>query len=387
MPPSTKRDYYQVLGVERNASGDEIKKAYRALAKKHHPDKNKGDKESEALFKEASEAYEVLSDGEKRQRYDRHGHEGVQFGPGGFNWNHFSHANEFEDLFGDILGSIFGGSFGGRGGGRESQRGRDLRMTAEISLEQAVQGTKLDLEVTRLELCGTCTGTGARKGSKPKTCPRCQGRGVIRISHGFLTMQSACDVCGGGGTTIDDPCEDCGGRGRVNRRAKVEVRVPPGVHDGTRLRVTGQGEAGPPGSPRGDLYVDLSVKAHEIFQREGDDLICDFPISFPQAVLGTDVTVPTFYGEAELKIPSGTPSHKVFKVANQGMPILGRGDRRGDLYVRAVIQVPRKVSADERKLLEQLAALHAENVASGQKSLFDRVREGLEQVKREIMGE
>lgn len=381
-----KADYYEILGVSRTADAAEIKKAYRALAKKYHPDRNRDDAEAERRFKEASEAYEVLSDPEKRARYDRHGHEGVNFGPGGFNWNHFTHGADVEDLLGDIMGAFFG-----MGGGRSRrggpQRGRDLRTEVELSLEEAAHGTQVELELTRLEACETCNGSGVKSGSKPRTCPTCGGAGAVRISNGLFAMQTSCNRCGGAGQIIEDPCNDCAGRGRVNRRAQRKIRIPAGVDTNTRMRVPGEGEAGSTGAPRGDLYVDLVIKPHDIFERQGDDLICDFPISFAQAVLGTEVRIPSFWGDHTLTIPPGTPTHHLFKVENHGMPIYGRHDRRGNLYVRVVVQIPKKISARERELIKELAEINAEQIASGQKGLLERLMEGIEKVKRDLMGE
>jgi molecular chaperone DnaJ len=389
---ASKRCYYEVLGVSREATSIEIKNSFRKLAKAHHPDLNKGNEEAAEKFKEASEAYEILSDQEKRGRYDQYGHEGVNFGPGGFGSGDFTHFSDIADLFGGSLGDILGSLFGGgaaasgrrRGGG---QRGRDLRRVEELTLEEAFTGVEREIEITRLEPCETCRGNGCRKGTNPKTCSACRGAGAVRIQQGFLAVQMPCKSCGGAGTVISDPCPDCAGRGRQNRRATVKVKIPAGVDNGLRLRVTGEGEAGEGGGPRGDLYVDIEVKAHAHFEREGDDLACDVPVSYPQVALGAKLSIPTIDGsEVDLDIPSGSQSHQVIKIAKRGMPKLGQADRVGDLYARVVVKTPRRLSQEEKDLLERLAVLHNESVGGGDRSFFGRVREGLGHLKKDILG-
>ncbi len=386
----SKRDYYEILGVSKEASPEEIKKAYRNVAKKHHPDKNQGDKASEEKFKEACEAYEVLSEPEKRSNYDRFGHQGVKFGQGGFNYENFSHAGDFED----ILGSLFGGMFGGGGGGRtagarrnRAEKGRDLKVSVTIDLEDAFRGKDTEIALTRLENCETCAGTGAKPGTSSKTCARCKGAGAVRFQQAFFSINTTCDVCHGEGTVVESPCEGCSGRGRVNQRTRVKLRIPVGVDTGTLVRVSGEGEVGPNNGPRGDLYIEMRVKPHEVFQREGDDLVCDAPISFSQAALGDDIEVPGLVDETnKLTIPAGTQSHSLFKISGKGMPLPNDPRRRGDLYVRAVAVTPERLTERERELLRELAEINNQNPA-GSKGIFAGLKENLSGLKREVFGE
>src|SRR5579864_7823797 len=319
----TKRDYYEVLGVERTVSIEEIKKAYRKLAVKYHPDKNPGDKAAEEKFKELSEAYEILSDSDKRALYDQHGHAafdrragGFARGAGGFH----DPFDIFREVFGGGGGSIFDDLFGGgRSDPTQPQRGEDLRYDMEITFEEAAHGAEKEITVTKPDRCDVCNGTGAESGSKSKTCPTCGGRGQVISSRGIFSIAQTCPRCEGAGKVIEKPCKACQGSGRRERPSKIKLRIPPGVDTGSRLRSTGNGEAGMRGAPSGDLYVVLHVKPHEIFQREGDDLICDVPISFVQAALGAEIEVPTLVGTTHIKVPSGTQPGTTFRLKGKGM--------------------------------------------------------------------
>lgn len=377
-----KRDYYEILGVQRNATGDEIKKAYRKLALKYHPDRNPGDKEAEEAFKAAAEAYEVLSDSGKRARYDRFGHEGVRqdFGGGGFSWDYFTHFTDLEDIlggFGDLLGSFFGASTGRRGQ-RRVFRGRDLRVDLEITLEEVLSGKESEIEITRLETCEHCRGTGARAGTSPKTCPRCHGSGQVAYSRGFFRVSAACDYCAGEGTYIDSPCPDCDGRGRVNRRVKIKIAVPPGIEQGTQLRLPGEGEAGVRGGPRGDLYAAVSVKDHSVFEREGDTLLCTTSITFSQAALGDTIPIPTLDGETTLDVPAGCQTHRRFRIKGHGLPRLRGGGERGELIVQVVVRTPTDLDHEQKELFRRLAELGDEKMPVGAKGFFEKVKDFLD---------
>ena len=376
-----KRDYYEVLGVGRDASPDDIKKAYRKVAKQLHPDKNPGNKEAEEKFKEACEAYEVLSDADKKARYDRYGHEGVRFGGGGFSYDQFTHFNDFEDIFSSFFGGLFGGGRGARGGRQPGPEcGRDLKVAVKIDLEDAVNGKDAEIALTRLETCQDCGGSGAKAGSRPKTCPRCKGAGAVRIQQAFFSINTTCDVCRGEGDVIDSPCTACSGRGRINERGRVKVRIPPGVDSGTLVRVPGEGEVGPRNGPRGDLYIEIHVKPHSVFHREGDDLICEIPVSFAQAALGDELDVPTPYGDTKLTVPAGTQSHASFRIRGKGMPRPQDAGSKGDLYVRVLVRTPTSLSDRERELFQELADLNSEKLTKG-KNLFDRAKEVVDAIR------
>ena len=361
----TKRDYYEVLGVERGASDEEIKKSYRKLAIKYHPDKNPGDKTAEEKFKELGEAYEVLCEPQKRAAYDRFGHNAFDpraragGGAGGFH----DPFEVFREVFGGGGGeSIFETFFGvDRDDPTKPQRGEDLRYDLEMTLEEAAQGCDRELTVNRLEACEVCQGQGCEPGSKLKTCTTCGGHGQVIVARGFISIRQACPHCQGAGRMLEKPCRRCQGTGLRERPSQVKIRIPPGVDTGTRLRSTGNGEAGRRGGPRGDLYVFLHVKAHEIFHREGDDLICEVPISFVEAALGADVAVPTLHGKAQIKVPPGTQNGTVFRLKSKGMPNL-QGYDSGDLHVRVVIEVPTHLNNVQRAKLEEFAALCDANV-------------------------
>jgi molecular chaperone DnaJ len=361
----SKRDYYEVLGVTRTATEIEIKRAYRTLAVKHHPDKNPGDEHAEEKFKEASEAYSVLSDAQKRSAYDRFGHQGVGAGAAGFDPG-FSNIEDIFDLFG------FGDMFGQRGGRRTTvQRGADLRYDLEITLEDAASGKDEKLRIPRLETCGTCDGSGAEKGSKPEPCIACGGSGQTRYQQGFFSVMRTCPNCAGKGSIIKNPCKECSGAGRVEKEKSLEIKIPAGVETGSRLRVNGEGEAGVAGGPAGDLFVVVHVAEHDSFERQGANLYSAVPITFAQAALGTEIKVKTLNGEEDLKVPAGTQTGSVFRIKGQGMPVLGaRG--KGDLFVAVTLVTPKSLTKEQRKLLEQLADI--EDTEFADESFMDKVR-------------
>ena len=364
------RDYYEILGLERDATAEAIKKAYRRLALKYHPDKNPGDPEAEERFKEAAEAFSVLSDPEKRARYDRYGRAGLgrDAGFSGFDSEVFA---DFGDILGDLFG--FGGIFGG--GRRRSgpPPGNDLRYELELDFEQAVLGHEARIQVPRLERCGTCGGSGAQGKSGIETCPQCGGRGQVAFQQGFFTIARTCGTCGGAGRRIVKPCPKCQGRGRVPAERTLTVKIPPGVGDGTRMRLAGEGEAGAGGGAPGDLYVFLRVRPHPRFIRDGNHLVYDAPISFAQAALGTRLTIPLIGGgEAEVVVPAGTQPGATFRVHGKGVVSLD-GSGRGDLIVVARVRTPERLTAEQRELLERLAALDGDDV--GERGLFDRVKD------------
>ncbi|MGC1120960.1 MAG: molecular chaperone DnaJ [Candidatus Methanofastidiosia archaeon] len=366
------RDHYEVLGVPKSATQEEIKKAYRRLARKYHPDVNPNKAEAEEKFKELSEAYEVLMDSEKRRMYDQYGHEGVKssFGGRGFQWSDFSHYSDLEDLFGsffggDIFGRGFGDSifdtFGGRR--RGSPRGADIRVDVEITLEDVATGVEREVRVTRKENCPQCDGTGARSRDGIKVCPECNGTGQIQnvSQHAFIRTVSitTCSKCRGRGRIVENPCEKCKGSGLVMRAKKISVRIPPGVESGTRFRMNGEGDMGRGG--RGDLFVDVHVKPHPLLERRGNNLYCELPISFAQAALGTKVQIPTLSSSAEITIPPGTQSESVFRLRGQGLPSLNYGGK-GNLHCRVRIKVPDKLTPEQKKLIEQLAETFDEDM-------------------------
>lgn len=366
-----KRDFYEVLGVSRQASGDEIKKSYRRLAMKYHPDRNKDDADAEAKFKEAKEAYEVLSDSDRRATYDQFGHEGLRgagAGGGGFS------AEGFGDIFGDVFGDIFGG---GRRSRSQMFRGADLGYELKLDLERAVSGDSVTIEVPTQVICDTCGGSGAAKGSEPVTCTTCGGVGQVRVQQGFFSIQQTCPTCKGVGTIIADPCKACNGRGRIAKTKKLSVKVPAGVDDGDRIRLAGEGEAGRNGGPPGDLYVEIRVAPHKIFERDGPDLSCEVPVSIATAALGGEVEMPTLDGHVSLKIPSGTQSGKVFRLRGKGVTTV-REPHRGDLFVRVVVETPVNLTDEQQKLLRRFDEL----VVSGGDKHSPRAGGWLDTVKR-----
>jgi molecular chaperone DnaJ len=358
---ATKQDYYELLGINRSASPDELKKAYRKLAMKYHPDRNQGDAAAEAKFKEVSEAYEVLSDAKKRQQYDQFGHDGLKssFGPGGFDFGRdFTHGADLQDILGSIFGGggggIFDDFFGGgrRRGGRPGgpQPGADLRFDIEIDFEEAAFGSEREITLPVSVECETCTGSGVTPGSKRETCRQCGGQGSVISGGGFFQVRQTCPVCGGQGTLVTDPCGKCSGSGRVKTRKRITLKIPRGVETGSRLRLAGKGEGGVRGGPAGDLYVVIRVKPHAVFRRREDDLFCEIPVAFEVLALGGDIQVPTIDGFARLKIAAGTETGKVFRLRNKGMPNV-EGYGRGDLHVQIMPEVPVKLNGKQKKAL------------------------------------
>jgi molecular chaperone DnaJ len=376
MQTTQKRDYYEVLGVARDASVSDIKKAYRRLAVQHHPDRNPGDADAEEKFKEAAEAYSVLSDDDKRARYDRFGHQGLG-GAGGFGGVDPSQFTDFADILGDLFGfgDLFGG--GGRRRGSRAARGSDLRYDYEISFEEAVSGKDAEIEVARTINCRSCEGSGATPGSEPVTCTPCGGRGQVRYSQGFFTVARTCPQCGGAGRVITDPCIDCHGAGRTRSSESLSVRIPAGVDTGTRLRVAGSGEDGIGGGPPGDLYVFIHVRPHPRFIRRDYDIHSERVLSFTQAALGAELEVETVHGTEKLKIPAGTQPEQRFRLKGKGVPFV-EGSGRGDHWVHVQIHVPAKLSDRQRQLLEELAGLEGENPPQRQ-GMFSRMKDFLSQ--------
>jgi molecular chaperone DnaJ len=366
-----KRDYYEVLGVNRDASEDEIKKAYRKLAMQHHPDRNPDNPKAEEKFKEAKEAYEVLSSEDKRAAYDRFGHQGVEAGAG-----MGAGAGGFADAFGDIFSEIFGG-----GRARSNvYRGADLRYNLEISLEEAARGTETKIRIPTLETCETCGGSGAKAGTEPVTCPTCQGQGQVRIQQGFFSLQQSCPRCSGTGKIIRDPCGTCSGAGRVRRQKTLSVKIPAGVDEGDRIRLTGEGEAGVNGGPPGDLYVVVRLKPHQVFQREDSDLHCEMPISFTTAALGGEIEIPTLEGSAKIKIPPETQTGKVFRLRGKGIKGV-RSQSYGDLMCHVVVETPVSLTPRQKELLMELEAINQEEAGRHNpkaKSWFEKVKEFFE---------
>ena len=365
---AAKRDYYDVLGVSRNVGSDELKKAYRKIALKCHPDRNPGDKESEERFKEASEAYQILSDPERRAQYDRFGH--AAFEQGGFGGFDFS-ASGFEDIFGDIFGDFFGGSRRGRS---RSRRGEDLRYDLEVTFEESVFGAEKTLRIPRLSSCDACKGSGSKNGAPRETCSACRGSGQLRYQQGLFSIAKTCGQCQGQGSVLRDPCRTCGGSGAVQADHTLSVRIPPGVDTGSRLKLRGEGESGLNGGPTGDLYVVLHVREHPLFTRDGNDVICNVPIGFTQAALGSEIDVPTPHGKMKMKIPAGTQTGNVFRLKGKGVPDV-RGYGHGDALVRVVVETPKKLNPRQRELLEEFARVSGEEVHPLSKGFFDKVKE------------
>ena len=367
--------YYEVLSVSRTATGDEIKKAYRKLALKYHPDRNQGDDEAVEKFKQASEAFDVLSDSSKRQRYDQYGHAGVSGAAGRGGGGGFSDVNDIFSAFGDIFeGFGFGGGGRGRSGGSGARRGATLETTIVLELPEAASGCKRELEISRRETCTKCSGSGAKAGSSPVSCKTCGGHGQVIQSQGFFRVQTACPACKGEGKTVKDPCGDCSGSGRVMKTSTLEINIPGGVDNGMQMPIRGEGEAGIKGGPRGDLHINFKVKEHPLFQRDGQDLLCRVPISYYQAALGAEVEVPTLTGRESLKIKPGTQPGDVTRLRHKGMPDPNGRHSVGDLIVEIQIEVPRKVDGRQEKLLRELAELEEANVMPHRKSFFDHVK-------------
>ncbi len=376
-----KRDYYETLGVKRNASEQDLKSAYRTLAKEFHPDRNAGDKDAERKFKEVSEAYEALKDPQKRAAYDQFGHaafeggRGGTGGQGGFGPDFASSMSDiFDDLFGEFMGGRRGGPQGGRGGtGRE--RGADLRYNLEINLAEAYAGKTAQIRVPASVSCETCTGTGAKAGTKPKTCSTCGGMGKVRASQGFFTIERTCPTCQGRGDMIDEPCANCSGAGRITKERTLSVNIPAGVEDGTRIRLAGEGEAGMRGGPTGDLYIFLSIKPHEFFQRDGSDVFCKVPIAMTTAALGGQIEVPTLEGTStRVKVPEGSESGTQFRLKGKGMPVL-RSKVTGDMYIQVEVETPKNLTRRQRELLEEFEKSSHNETSPESAGFFSRVKD------------
>ncbi len=375
----SKRDFYEVLGVNRDASDEEIKKSYRKLAMKFHPDRNPDNAKAEGQFKEVKEAYEILSDADKRAAYDRYGHAGVDpsqggaGGPGGPGFGGM--GGGFADAFGDIFGDLFGAS-GGRGRQGGVYRGADLRYNLEIGLEEAARGTETQIRIPTMETCGTCKGSGAKPGTAPSTCNTCGGQGQVRMQQGFFSIQQTCPTCHGTGKTISTPCTDCGGAGRVKRYKTLAVKIPAGIDHGDRVRLAGEGEHGVSGGPAGDLYVVVQIRHHPVFERDGADLHCDMPISFGVSALGGEIEIPTLEGHAKLKIPAETQTGQVFRLRGKGIKAL-RGSGFGDLLCHVIVETPVKLTETQKELLRQLEASTrgSDTHSPRAKTFMDKVRD------------
>ncbi|KXW55759.1 molecular chaperone DnaJ [Ferrovum sp. PN-J185] len=374
----SKKDYYEVLGVSRDASAEDIKKAYRKLAMKHHPDRNPDNPKAEALFKEAKEAYEILSDDDKRAAYDRFGHAGVDPSQGGGpGAGGFGGMGGFSDAFGDIFGDLFGG---GGAGGRSRQggvyRGADLRYNLDISLEQAARGTETQIRIPTMVTCESCNGSGAKKGTSPTTCSTCGGQGQVRMQQGFFSLQQTCPVCHGSGKMITNPCNDCHGSGRTKKHKTLSVKIPAGIDHGDRVRLAGEGEHGVSGGPPGDLYVVVQIRPHPVFERDGADLHCEMPISFATAALGGEIEIPTLDGQAKLKIPAETQTGQVFRLRGKGIKQL-RGSGYGDLMCHVTVETPVRLTEEQKELLRQLdSTTHGSDTHSPRaKTFMDKVRD------------
>ncbi|EQF23951.1 chaperone protein DnaJ [Clostridioides difficile CD160] len=378
---STKRDYYEVLGISKGAEAQEIKKAYRKLAMKYHPDRNPGDKEAEEKFKEINEAYEVLSDDTKRKTYDQFGHDGLNGqggfgGQGGFNGQGFG---GFEDMFGDIFGDMFGGGFGGgRQRRRGPQRGADIRQSVSISFEEAAFGKKMSIKVNRSEECEECDGTGAKPGTSKKTCSTCNGTGQVRTVQrtpfGNIASSRPCSACNGTGEVIESPCSKCHGTGNTRKVKTIEVDIPAGIDDGQMIKLSGQGEVGEKGAPRGDLYIVVNVKSHPLFTRDGNDIYFEMPITFVQATLGDEIEVPTLDGKVKYSVPEGTQTGTVFRLKEKGIPRI-RGNSRGDQYVKVVVEIPKKLNDKQKDLLREFAKECGSNVHEKKKTFGQKIED------------
>jgi molecular chaperone DnaJ len=379
-----KKDYYDVLGVSRDVDAAELKKAFRRLAMKYHPDRNPDDKKAEESFKEVKEAYEVLSDTSKRQAYDRFGHSGVQHGPasGGFS---SGGASPFGDIFEDIFGEMFSGGRGGQGHGQhgpQATRGADLRYNLELTLEEAVFGKQVSIQLPTFVNCNECSGSGAKKGSKPINCTTCNGAGQVRMQQGFFTLQQTCPTCHGAGQMIKDHCGACKGHGRIRQTKTLSVKIPAGVDTGDRVRLSQEGEAGTNGGPTGDLYVQVSLKPHDLFKREGEDLYCDVPVSLTTASLGGEIEIPTLQGKVNLKIPAETQTGKVFRLRSKGVPKI-RSNNVGDLLCRVIVETPVNLSQEQKDLLMQLEQSMVDNkqkYSPGSSSWLTKVKKFIDNI-------
>lgn len=378
------RDYYEILGIERSADANEIKRSYRKLAMKYHPDRNKDDATAAEKFREVTEAYEVLSDEDKRKRYDQYGHAGVDnqmhdfWDRGGFQDSHA--FRDFGDVFGDVFSDVFG--FGG-GQRQQANRGADLRYNLTLTLEEAASGREMELEIPKQANCDNCQGSGARPGTHPVPCKTCGGHGQVQMQQGFFAIQRPCPSCHGSGKHIESPCINCGGTGRKRVTKKLKVKIPAGVYDGAQVRVSGEGEAGLQGGPAGNLYIVVSLKKHPIFERDGNDLHCTMPITFPQATLGAEVDAPTLTGRVKIKIPAGTESGRVMRLRGHGVPDVRTHDK-GDLYVHVQIAVPKKLSTKQEELLRQFASEAGDEVYPERSSFLDKAKQFWDDLAGEI---
>lgn len=376
----SKRDYYEVLGLDRNTSAEEIKKAYRKLAMKYHPDKNPDDKEAEAKFKEINEAYEILSSPDKKQRYDQFGHAGVNGNGGGFEggFGGFGGGGGFEDIFGDIFDMFGGGGFSSSRRRSGPQKGADIKYETAISFEEAAFGTEKTVEFHRFDTCDTCKGTGAKAGTQKQTCSHCNGTGEIRYAQrtpiGQIVNVKSCPHCHGEGEIIKEPCTTCNGKGKVRKQKKIKVKIPAGVDTGMVIPIRGEGEPGQKGGPQGDLYVVIRVLPHTIFQRDGMDIICEIPITFVQATLGDELEVPTLEGKVKYKIPEGTQSGTIFRLKAKGI-VSPKGYGKGDQYVKVIVEIPKKLSEKQKDILRQFASEGGEEVHEQRKGFFDKVKD------------
>lgn len=372
---SSKKDFYELLGVNKGASEADLKKAYRKLAKEHHPDVNQGNKDAEHKFKEINEAYEVLSDSQKRARYDQFGHagnDGGGFGGGGF--------EDMDFGFGDIFESFFGGGFGGRGGRNKKgpRKGADIKIAAEITFEEAAFGVEKEVSINRLEVCSTCKGSGAKEGTSPTTCKHCNGAGQVQVKQNtpfgqFVNVKN-CDICHGDGKINTNPCQQCSGQGKNKKTVKLSFKIPAGIDDGQTISLRGEGDPGIYGGPSGDLYVSIRVKQHNIFLREGTDVHCTIPITFVQATLGADIEIPTLHGREKFNIPEGTQSNTVFKMRGKGIPYI-RGNGKGDQYCKIIIDIPKKLNDKQKELLKEFAAQTSDESHEQSKSFFNKMKD------------
>jgi len=378
----SKRDYYDILGIDRNADTNTIKRAYRKLAMKYHPDRNPDDENAAMNFREVTEAYEVLSDDKKRELYNQYGHAGVDGQMGGFGGGGFQDSHAYRD-FGDLFGEAFSSMFGGGGGGAQHNRGSDLRYDLELTLEEAALGKEVSLHIPKHEHCDTCSGSGARPGTHPVPCSTCGGHGEVQMQQGFFAVRRPCPSCHGQGKKIESPCVTCGGTGRKRVTKDLKIKIPKGVYDGAQVRVSGEGEAGEHGGPSGDLYVVVSLKAHPIFERDGADLHCTMPITFPQAVLGSEIDAPTLTGRVKIRIPAGTESGRVFRLRNHGVQDI-RVQQTGDLYVHVTIAVPKKLTDKQKEALRLFADETGDEVYPERSSFLDKVKQFWDDLAGEI---
>lgn len=373
----SKKDYYEILGVEKNADDQTIKKAFRKLAMKYHPDRNPDDKEAEIRFKEINEAYEVLSNKEKRSMYDQFGHAGVNGnGQGGFGGG-FSGFGGFEDIFGDIF-DMFGGGFSSGRRSNRPQKGSDIKTQINLTFEEAAFGTNKEIEINRYEECNTCHGTGAKPGTNTKTCTKCNGAGEVRYTQrtplGQFVNVKTCDLCHGEGRIVEEPCKQCQGQGKTRKKKKINIKIPAGVDEGSVITLRGEGEVGTKGGPRGDLYIIISIKPHKIFQRDGYDVLCEIPITFVQATLGDEIIVPTLDGRVKYKIPEGTQSGTVFRLKEKGIEVLN-GYGRGDQYVKVIVEIPKKLNENQKDILRKFSQEMGEDIHEQRKTFFDKVKD------------